>query len=65
MMAGPQVILFCLTWFHYNIDKMPWELNFCLYQLPHGKICFVVFTLLTVTESTDEAKWGLTNQTRI
>lgn len=31
-----------ITWFHYNIDEILYELNSCLYQLACGKIDSVI-----------------------
>ena len=52
--AGPWI-----TSFHYNIDKMLWELNSCLYQLAYGKIGF---SMCVFTETMNGVNWGLTVQ---
>lgn len=51
--AAPQIMSFCSTWFCYNIDEVPWELNSCSYQLACSNTGLLYIILLEVAERPD------------
>lgn len=58
--SNPRKTLFLSTLFHCNINKIPEELNTCIYQLAYGKLVSLHNVFLKVAEPINNVKQGHT-----